>query len=198
MQPQRRSRLREVTSLWFSALVAVSLYLAEKLTLFEAALLVYLLYLSTCYLPYLSTILPQLLVVVERTVTIRYTVTPHSCPTWTNQPVSVCQYTVYTLPTKYIMLQISFIITQNKQHLRGITIFNNICICFAVRHSVFLSVFNYMLNTSSTQWCKKIKISRKKNICFISTKLEVAILIYSMSRPNLPFTASKSDLKHLR
>ena len=126
MQPQRRSRLREITSLWFSALVAVSLYLAEKLTLFEAALLVYLLYLSTCYLPYLSTILPQLLVVVERTVTIRYTVTPHSCPTWTNQPVSVCQYTVYTLPAEYIMLQISFIITQNKQHLKGITIYNNI------------------------------------------------------------------------
>ena len=48
--------------------------------------------------------------------------------------------------------------TQNKQHLRGITIYNNICICFAVRRSVFLSVFNYMLNTSSTQWCKQIKL----------------------------------------
>ena len=69
------------------------------------------------------------------------------------------------------MHQIIFISTQNKQDLRGITNFNNICICFAVRRSVFLSVFNYMLNTSSTQWCKKIKISRKKNICFISTKL---------------------------
>ena len=42
--------------------------------------------------------------------------------------------------------------------------------CEIWRRSVFLSVFNYMLNTRVSQWCKQIKL--KENTClFISTKL---------------------------
>ena len=166
------------TSLWFFALVVEYLCTeAETVTLFEAALLVYLLLYPTCLLGYLLLVLLVYLLLVLLVYMLlypsfevpldclcgedRYTVTPQCCPTYTSCECLLVH--CYTLPAEYIYCnRPSSSNTQKNQHLRGITINNNIYICFAVRRSVFLSVFNYMLNTSSTQWCRK-KIKLKEN-----------------------------------
>ena len=129
------------TSLWFSALVAVSLHWAETVISLDSCV--------------------------------------ESCSTLPTLPIQLYSYTVTRLPSTWA-LQPTCLSAANRVYIapdhlhpthRTTTpqrdnIFNNICICFAVRPSVFLSVLYYMLNTTSTHCGKEIKISRKITYLF--------------------------------
>ena len=133
-------------SLWFSALVGVSLHLAETVISLD------------CFLESCST-LPTL--TYQNTV-IQFTVilSTRLLSTWALQPTCLSAANkVYIAPDHLHP-------THRTTTPQRDNIFNNICICFAVRPSVFLSVLYYMLNTTSTHCGKEIKISRKITYLF--------------------------------
>lgn len=88
-----------------------------------------------------------------------------------NQPACVPACTlVYLASIVYILQQTILSTHRTLNTSEGITIYTTnmdyLLCCEIWRRSVFLSVFNYMLNTRVSQWCKQIK-SRKTLVCLL-------------------------------